>query len=143
AWYGWRSWVEQSFKVLKRGGWQVAADADDRAGAGRAALGGAGVSDAVAAGGGRGGRGGRRRRDGAGLAGGPAAAARDLPARSGVAAGRPARRHPAGRPVRPRAVAGARGRAGPPAHRGIDGTRYLPLKAHTGGGRMTSPPGNP
>jgi hypothetical protein len=22
AWYGWRSWIEQSFKVLKRGGWQ-------------------------------------------------------------------------------------------------------------------------
>ncbi len=22
AWYGWRSWIEQSFKVLKSGGWQ-------------------------------------------------------------------------------------------------------------------------
>jgi hypothetical protein len=22
AWYGWRSWIEQSFKVMKRGGWQ-------------------------------------------------------------------------------------------------------------------------
>ena len=79
AWYGWRSWIEQSFKVLKSGGWQWqrTATSPTRRGPswpGRGAPGG----DALAAGGGR-------RAGGGDPAGGDAACCRSIRRAAGPA----------------------------------------------------------